>query len=174
MVSESTSEPGSVEPLVASDRAFRHKTTKDHNPDDLDFAKDAYHHTLGFGPNQAAPGVEFAKYSWSKALKPSYIAGWADWSDSTNELLSVRYNYYEVWINGLIRRTAGSTAQMFNLLGIATDEDLRPLRTVWRNCINNFAVAQCTVANNGDVALVGPYTNGNMVALDIHYFRDMP
>lgn len=115
----------------------------------------------GFG-GAASPG------SWQT---PTFGTGWAAWSDTANELVRYRKIGTEVTVNGLCRRTSGTSVTMFTL-----PVGYRPTRSTWRFAQSQSVMGLCIIATSGnvDISIPGGVTNGNYVSIWAVYHTDQP
>lgn len=114
-----------------------------------------------------APTVADFAAAW---LTPSYDTGWADWSDSTNELFRYRKVGNRVTLTGLCRRTSGATAQPTTL-----PAGFRPSRTTWGFATVNGAAGTCNITNGGVVTITNPAVVTNQfVAVHLEFETDQP
>lgn len=102
-------------------------------------------------------------------ITPTYGPGWADWSDSLNELVRCRRQGVKVRAVGLCRRVSGT-----GLLAFILPPDMWPTRVTWRNCIVQGNPFVCFISTIGEVNLYTTITTGSFVSFDIEFDKDQP
>lgn len=103
-------------------------------------------------------------------LTPTYASGWADWSDTSNELVRYRRVGTEVFIRGLCRRTSGTSQTILTM-----PAGFRPTRTAWRvGVVNGGSIGAYTVSAAGNLDVQPAVVTGQYQAFDIQYDTAQP
>lgn len=96
---------------------------------------------------------------------PTLTAGWAAWSDASNESYAYRKVGDEVEVIGLGRRVSGVSSVAFNI-----PAPYRPSKNAWGFATVNGAAGVCAVTSGGDVSIQTPaVVTGQFVAVRIRY-----
>lgn len=153
-------------------------TTKEvrdfHTNSDVDGSPKSQHHTLGPGPNQAAPGNHTHDGGGSTALDPEVLPVWTSltsllvngWGSFGAPYSSPKYmvDRQKIYLHGMIKNAVTSTTGV--LFTLPTGARPFDQTMLWAECSVN-GICRIEAYPNGDVSVIS-YNggNGNWISLD--------